>query len=75
MKPFKLKLSFKTTCFTRYFSNLNAKGEDSSYKIDGFMATYTSKLEWAWLSDFLSLTLLILKINTTYDFACNSGSS
>ena len=43
-------------------SYLNPKGEDSSCKIDWFMATYPSKLKWA----FLSLTLLILKINTTF---------
>ena len=29
-------------------SFLNPKGEDSSCKIDGFMSTDTSKLEWAW---------------------------
>jgi hypothetical protein len=26
----------------------NPKVEDSSSKIDGFMATYISKLKWAW---------------------------
>ena len=41
-------LAVKTTCFTQYQSYLNPQGEDSSCKIDGFMATYTSKLEWAW---------------------------
>jgi hypothetical protein len=28
--------------------NLFNKEENSSCKIDGFMATYTSKLKWAW---------------------------
>jgi hypothetical protein len=32
-------LAVKTTCFTQYLSYLNPKGEDSSCKIDGFMAT------------------------------------
>ena len=41
-------LAVKTTCFTQYLSYLNPKGEDSSYNIDGFPATYTSKLKWAW---------------------------
>ena len=41
-------LAAKTTCFTQYLSYLNPKGEDSSCKIDGFMATYTSKLKWVW---------------------------
>ena len=36
------------TCFTQYVSYLNPKGEDSSCNIDVFMATYTSKLKWAW---------------------------
>ena len=35
-------------------------------KIDGFMATYISKLKWAWQAQFLSPTLLILKINITF---------
>ena len=41
-------LAVKTTCFTQNLSNLNPKGEDSICKIDGFMATYTSNLKWAW---------------------------
>ena len=41
-------LAVKTTCFTQYYSYLNPKGEDSSCKIDIFMATYRSKLKWAW---------------------------
>ena len=36
------------TCFTQYVSYLNPKGEESSYKIDGFMAIYIPKLKWAW---------------------------
>ena len=55
------------TCFTQYLSYLNPKGEDSSCKIDGFMATYTSKLKWAWQAYIFSLTLLILKVNTTFE--------
>ena len=47
-KPFKLELSGKTTCFTQYLSYLNQNGENSSYKFDRFMATYNSKLKWAW---------------------------
>ena len=31
-------LAMKTTLFTQYLSYLNPKGEDSSCKIDGFMA-------------------------------------
>jgi hypothetical protein len=30
------------------------------------MATYIPKLKWAWQAQFLSHTLLILKINTTF---------
>ena len=44
-KTFKLELSSKNN-MTQYLSYLNPKGEDSSCKIDGFMATYTSKLKW-----------------------------
>ena len=42
------QLYTQTRCFTQYLSYLNPNGEDSSCKIDGFMATYTSKLKWAW---------------------------
>ena len=31
------------------------------------MATYTSKLKWAWQALFLSLTLIILKVETTFE--------
>ena len=41
--------------------------EVSSSKIDGFMATYISKLKWAWQDYCLSPTLLILKIYTFKD--------
>ena len=41
-------LVVKTTCFTQYLSYLNPKGEVFSCNIDGFMATYSSKLKWAW---------------------------
>ena len=41
-------LAVKTTCFTQYLSYLNPKGEDSSCNNVGFIATYTSKLKWAW---------------------------
>ena len=41
-------LAVKTTCFAQYLSYLNPKGEVSSCKIDGFMATYSSKLNWVW---------------------------
>ena len=44
----KLELSCKHTCFTQYLSYLNPKVKDSSSEIDGFMATYISKLKWAW---------------------------
>jgi hypothetical protein len=47
-KQIKLELICKPTCFTQYLSYLNPKVEDSSSKIDGFMATYISKLKWAW---------------------------
>ena len=47
-------------------SYLNPKGEDSSCKIDGFMATYIPNLRWAWQAQFLSHTLLISKIKTTF---------
>ena len=33
------KKYIKTTCFTQHLSYLNPKGEDTSCKIDGFMAT------------------------------------
>ena len=33
------------------------------------MATYTPKLKWAWQAQYLSLTLLILKLNTTFEDA------
>ena len=39
-------LAVKAIGFTQYLSYLNPKGEDSSCKIDEFMATYTSKLKW-----------------------------
>ena len=39
-------LAVKTTCFTQYLSYLDSKREDSRCKIDGFTATYTSKLKW-----------------------------
>ena len=45
---------------TQYLSYLNPKGEDSSCKINGFMAKYFIKTK-------MSLTLLILKINTTFE--------
>ncbi len=41
-------LALKATCFTQYFSYLNPKGDVCSCNIDGFMATYISKLKWAW---------------------------
>ena len=31
------------------------------------MATYTSKLKWAWQASFLSHILLILELNTTFE--------
>ena len=40
-------LAVKTSCFTQYLSYLNPKGEVFSCNIDGFMATYISKLKWA----------------------------
>ena len=45
-KTFRFEPSHKTTCFTQYLSFLNSKEKDSSCKIDGFTATYTSKLKW-----------------------------
>ena len=41
-------LAEKATCFTQYLSYLNTKGEVFSCNIDGFMATYSSKLKWVW---------------------------
>ena len=61
-------ISFKIVVFFNITSaDLNPKREDSICKIDGFMATYTPKLKWVWQASFLSLTLLILKINTTFE--------
>ena len=59
-------LAVKTTCFTQYLSYLNLKGEDSSCNINGFIATYISKLKWAWQGYFLSHALLISKFCTTF---------
>ena len=61
------ELSCKTTCSSQYLSYLNPKGEHSSCKIDGSIANHTSKLKWTWQTYFLSLTLLILKINTMFE--------
>ena len=41
-------LAVKTTCVTQYLSYLNPKEEVFSCNINGFMATYISKLKWAW---------------------------
>ena len=46
-------LAVKTTCVTQYCSNLNPKGEDSSYKIDQFMATYISTKTKMGLTDII----------------------
>ena len=40
-------LAVKTICFTQYLSYLNPKGEVFGCNIDGFMATYNSKLKWS----------------------------
>ena len=57
---FKLELSCKTNKFYPA-TYLNPKGEDSSCKIDGILATYISKLIFERQAWFLSQTLLILK--------------
>jgi hypothetical protein len=41
----KLEIRCKNNMFTQYLSYLNSKGDDSSFKIDGFMANYFSKLK------------------------------
>ena len=46
-KLIKLELSCKHTCFIQYLSYLNPKVEDSSNKIDEFMASYIPKSRWA----------------------------
>ena len=39
----------KASCFTHYLSYLNPKGEDSSCKMDGFMAKYFYiKIQMVW---------------------------
>ena len=43
----------KTTYFTQYLHYLNPKREVSSCNIDGLIATYTSKLKWAWRAQCL----------------------
>jgi hypothetical protein len=64
-KPVSIKsLAVKTTCFTQFLRYL--KERSLTAIIDGFMATYISKLRWAWQASCLSHTLLILKIDTTF---------
>ena len=43
-------LALKETSFTQYYSYLNRQrgGLKGSCNIDGFMATYISKLKWVW---------------------------
>ena len=41
-------LTVKTTCFTKYLGYLSSKGDVFSWNIEGFMATYISKIKWAW---------------------------
>ena len=62
-----IKKTFEHLQKLYWFAKLAKKGEDYTCKIDGFMAIFIPKLKWAWQVWFLSLTLLILKINTTFE--------
>ena len=53
--------------FTLYLSNLDPEGEVSSFKINGFVVDYISKLKWAWQAQFLSHILVILKNNVFFE--------
>ena len=56
----------KTTYMTHKLSNLNPEGKVSSFRIHRFIANCISKQKWAWQAQFLSHTLHILQINTTF---------
>jgi hypothetical protein len=60
-------LAYKDTLEKQYFIDPEPKAEVISSKIDQLAAIYTSKFKWAWRAQFLSHTLLILKINLAFE--------